>query len=104
MSGQDEIIEGLAPHIMERGEVNIKGQARPQDFQMSHPLSRYNNDISELVNDGEGQHKDQPTNDVRKWADELARADERAQLFQAQLEETKGIKRDLEERLEVLER
>jgi hypothetical protein len=24
MSGQDEIIEGLAPHISERGETNVK--------------------------------------------------------------------------------
>ena len=78
MSGQDEVIEGLAPHIVERGEVNLKGQARPQDFQMSHPLSKYNNDISELVNEAEGQHRDHHINDTRKWAEELARADERA--------------------------
>ena len=51
MSDQDEVIEGLAPNINEKGEMNILMQGKHQDFQMSSPLRKYNNDISELVND-----------------------------------------------------
>jgi hypothetical protein len=54
MSGQDEVIEGLAPNILERGETNVMIRGHQQDFQMSHTLQKYNNDISELVNDEGG--------------------------------------------------
>ena len=81
MSGQDEVIEGLAPHITERGETNVKMAGLKQDFQMSAPLYRYNNDISELVNDNEGHataDQRQPAQDSKVWAEELIKADERA--------------------------
>jgi len=47
---------------------------------MSAPLYRYNNDISELVNDNEGHAMDQrqPAQDSKVWAEELIKADERA--------------------------
>lgn len=50
MSGQDEIIPGLAPPITERSDTNVKMIGLTQEFHMSAPLSRYNNDISDIVN------------------------------------------------------
>lgn len=61
------MIEGLAPNIMDRGEINTIMKGYNQDFQMSSPLQKYNNDISELVG-GNGDHLDanSPTrNDYR---------------------------------------
>ena len=53
MSNQDEVIEGLAPSIQERGEMNTIMKGHNQDFQMSSTLQKYNNDdISELVGGG----------------------------------------------------
>jgi hypothetical protein len=80
MSGQDEIIEGLAPHITERGETNVKMVGLKQEFQMSAPLHRYNNDISEIVNDvgDDRQPIGKNNQDTKVWAEELIRADERA--------------------------
>ncbi|CDW76514.1 centrosomal protein of 135 kda [Stylonychia lemnae] len=112
MSEQDEVIEGLAPNINERGEMNILMQGKHQDFQMSSPLKRYNQDISELVNDEShyplgNNHLNQTMNkdyDNKKWADELAKADERSQNFMQKLEQANKKRHDIENKLETLEK
>lgn len=97
MSSQDEVIEGLAPNILERGETNVLTRGHQQDFQMSSPMRRYNNDISELVNDDSFTHqnlkdrndyrtqatsdKDQTYLNNKRWAEELTKADERSHIF-----------------------
>jgi hypothetical protein len=47
---------------------------------MSAPLHRYNNDISEIVNDvgDDRQPIGKNNQDTKVWAEELIRADERA--------------------------
>jgi hypothetical protein len=51
LPSQDEVIEGLAPDMVERGEINAMAKGHLQEFEMSHPLSKFNNDISDLVHD-----------------------------------------------------
>ena len=51
LPSQDEVIEGLIPHVEERGEVNAIMKSHHQEFEMSHPLQKYNNDISDMVHD-----------------------------------------------------
>jgi len=91
VSTQDEVIQRLAPDITDREETNVLLKGRQQNFQMSAPLERYNNDISEMVND-DSFH--QPTNNPghefnqaelnnKQWAEELTKADERSQTFMA---------------------
>lgn len=112
VSTQDEVIQRLAPDITDREETNVLLKGRQQNFQMSAPLERYNNDISEMVND-DSFH--QPTNNPghefnqaelnnKQWAEELTKADERSQTFMAQLQEQKASKREVEDRLQALEK
>ena len=129
MTGQDEIIEGLAPNILERGEVNtlMKGNHQ-QNFQMSNTLQKYNNDISELVNENgmdgmPNEHEGFRTNasskgglallgsnsknnelSNKKWAEELTKADDRASNFQHQYLIENKKRREVEDRMETLEK
>lgn len=114
ISSQDEVIEGLAPNITERDEINVLMKGHQQEFQLSSPLKKFNNDISELVHDDSFQLQDKlnfktqhTSNDAqnnKKWADELTKADERCQLLQAQLEDARKKKADVEVKLETLEK
>ena len=52
LPSQDEVIEGLTPDIMERGETNAIMKGHRQEFEINpSPLQKFNNDISELVHD-----------------------------------------------------
>lgn len=67
MSNQDEVIEGLAPNISDRGEINTIMKSHHQDFQMSNTLQKYNNDISEIISgkDTMSPNKHDNTKDYR---------------------------------------
>ncbi len=73
---------------------------------MSAPLHRYNNDISEIVNDvgDDRQPIGKNNQDTKVWAEELIRADERAQEYMAKLEKTLAAKREIEDRLTLVEK
>ena len=75
---------------------------------MSSPLKRYNNDISELVNDEShypmGNQTANKEMDNKKWADELAKADERAQNFMQKLDQATKKRHEVEYKLETLEK
>lgn len=38
MPSSDEVIEGLTPHVAERGEHNAMIKGHGQEFEMTHPL------------------------------------------------------------------
>lgn len=86
MPGQDEIVEGLAQHVTERGEQNMVMKANHhQDYEITHPLQKYNNDISEIVRDGsviQDERQAVFTSGTaasnKQWADELTKADDRS--------------------------
>ena len=104
LPSQDEVIEGLAPDIYERGETNAMIKGHGQEFEMSHPFAKVNNDISELVHDnsyeiqvqgdtqqirlGTQSSKSDIKESNKKWAEELGRADERVNNMRLQFEET----------------
>ena len=87
---QDEVVEGLAGDILERGELNLMAKAggHQQEFDLSHPVN--NNDMSEggLVAAGMDEKGLQGSAEAnKKWLEELARADERGNRFRVQLED-----------------
>ncbi len=84
MPSQDEVVEGLAGDILERGELNIMAKAggHQQEFELSHPVNNNPNDMSDggLVAAGMDE-KGGNAEANKKWLDELARADERGNRF-----------------------
>ena len=51
LPSQDEVVEGLTPDIYDREEMNVMVKGKHQKFEMSSPLQKQNNDLSEIVND-----------------------------------------------------
>ena len=106
LPSQDEVVEGLAGDILERGELNIMAKAggHQQEFDLSHPANLNNpNDMSDggLVAAG---MEDKDISKVsaeanRKWLEELAKADERGNRFRVQLEELQKKKSETEDKL-----
>ena len=92
LPSQDEVIEDLAGDILERGELNIMAKAggHMQEFELSQAMNQgMGNDISEggflSHEDGEAVKRGNAESN-KKWHEELAKADERANRFRLQLE------------------
>jgi hypothetical protein len=86
MPSQDEVVEGLAGDILERGELNVMAKAggHQQEFELSHPVNNNLNDMSDagLVAAGMDEKVQGKNGDAnKKWLDELAKADERGNRF-----------------------
>jgi chromosome segregation ATPase len=49
MPSQDEVVEGLAGDILERGELNVMAKAggHQQEFELNHPVNNNPNDMSD---------------------------------------------------------
>lgn len=83
LPSQDEVVEGLAGDILERGELNIMAKAggHQQEFEMSHPVNA-GGDMSDdgiIGMDEVAQPGSAEAN--KKWLQELAKADERGNRF-----------------------
>jgi len=84
MPSQDEVVEGLAGDILERGELNVMAKAggHQQEFELSHPINNNPNDMSDgLVAAGIDEKLQGNAESNKKWLEELARADERGNRF-----------------------
>lgn len=83
MPSQDEVIEGLG---MEIREHNILSGTQ-QEFEITHPLQKQYNDISEVMRGDNSFVQDRGLNreEVEKinkvWAEELSKADERCEFY-----------------------
>ena len=111
LPSQDEIVEGLAGDILERGELNIMARAggHQQDFELSHPQEGMSHDISAAGGGFLAQAVDNSAvkgsvEQNKKWADELAKADERGNRFRLQMEEAQRRKTEVEDKLQHVEK
>lgn len=100
LPSQDEVVEGLAGDILERGELNIMAKAggHQQEFELSHPVDMSPSDghlLAAPVDKSE---------DNKKWLSELARADERGNRFREQLEDLQKRKLEIEDKLQLVEK
>lgn len=99
----NEIIEGLSQEPGARKQNIVKGN---QDFEMTHPLSKHHNDISDIMREpltgAAATAAGQPSMDASKasqeWAEELRKADERTEFYRAQVDELKKTKEGAEKR------
>ena len=109
MPSQDEVVEGLAGDILERGELNVMAKAggHQQEFELSHPVNNNPNDMSDGGLVAAGMDEKLAINNAesnKKWFEELARADERGNRFRVQLEEVQRKKGEIEEKLQQAEK
>jgi hypothetical protein len=86
MPSQDEVVEGLAGDILERGELNVMAKAggHQQEFELSHPVNNNLNDMPDAGLVAAGMDEKVQGNNIeanKKWLDELAKADERGNRF-----------------------
>jgi hypothetical protein len=90
LPSQDEVVEGLAGDMLERGELNIMARAggHQQEFELSHAMNQINIDMSGVEGTGllaveapitKGRSTDFESS--KKWHEELAKADERGNRF-----------------------
>lgn len=86
MPSQDEVVEGLAGDILERGELNVMAKAggHQQEFELSHPVNNNLNDMSDGRQVAAGMDEKVQGNNGeanKNWLDELAKADDRGNRF-----------------------
>lgn len=93
LPSQDEVVEGLAGDMLERGEINIMARASHQQ----------NFELNQAVHDTTGAMDVVPVTmdkvanaeSNKKWFEELAKADERGNRFRMQLEEVQKRKSEV---------
>lgn len=101
----NEIVQGLSGKREDRADNIVRGS---QAFDITHPLNKHP-DMSDLMKGGmdtSALHADElAIQQINKeWADEMRKADERAERFRREAEEVSQKKHDLEERFEYLEK
>lgn len=104
MPSQDEVVEGLAGDILERGEMNLMARVggHQQEFELSHPVGTAGVDSSAL--EGAPRQALSSSEEARKWAEELTKADDRSNRFRHQLEEAQKRKEEVEDKLQLVEK
>ncbi len=105
LPSQDEVVEGLAGDILERGELNIMAKAggHQQEFELSQTVNQ-GGDMSEGIIGMDEVAQPGSAEANKKWAQELAKADERGNRFRLQLEEVQRRKAEVEDKLQSFEK
>jgi hypothetical protein len=108
LPSQDEVVEGLAGDILERGELNLMARVggHQQDFQLNHAVNQAGVDMSGLNMDGgvvepsRGGAGNKDFAEInKKFLQDLTEADERANRFRHQLDEAQKRKSEVEKKL-----
>jgi hypothetical protein len=106
LPSQDEVVEGLAGDILDRGELNLMARVggHQQDFDLSNAVNNAAADMSGMHVDADRANKHDFAQINRKFLQDLTEADERANRFRHLLDESIKRKGEVEEKLQQVEK